>query len=35
VIPLDAGLLPLLVPGVVVGVIIERSCVVDRVEVTR
>jgi len=35
VIPLDAGVLRLLVPGVVVGVIIDRHCVADGVEVTR
>jgi hypothetical protein len=35
VIPLGAGVLLLLVPGVAVGVIIDRRCVVDMVEVTR
>jgi len=35
VIPLGAGVLRLLVPGVAVGVIIDRRCVADRVEVTR
>jgi len=34
VIPLGALVLRLLVPGVAVGVIIERRCVADRVEVT-
>jgi hypothetical protein len=35
VIPLGAGVLQLLVPGVAVGVIIDRCCAVDGVEVTR
>jgi hypothetical protein len=35
VIPLRAGVLRLLVPGVVVGVIINRRCVAEGVEVTR
>ena len=35
VIPLGAGVLRLVVPGVAVGVIIDRRCVVDGVEVTR
>jgi len=35
VIPLGAGVLRLLVPGVAVGVIIDRRCVADGVEVTR
>jgi len=35
VIPLGAGVLRLLVPGVAVAVIIDRRCVVDGVEVTR
>jgi hypothetical protein len=35
VIPLGTGVLRLLVPGVVVGVIIDRRCVADGVEVTR
>jgi len=35
VIPLGAGVLRLLVPGVAVGVIIDRHCVADGVEVTR
>ena len=35
VIPLGAGVLRLLVPGVAVGVIVDRRCVVDRVEATR
>ena len=34
-VPLGAGVLRLLVPGVVVGVIIDRRCVVDGVEATR
>ena len=34
VIPLGAGVLRLLVPGVAVGVIIDRRCVADGVEVT-
>jgi hypothetical protein len=34
VMPLGAGVLRLLVPGVAVGVIIDRCCVADRVEVT-
>jgi hypothetical protein len=33
-VPLGAGVLQLLVPGVAVGVIIDRRCVVDRVEAT-
>jgi hypothetical protein len=33
-VPLGAGELRLLVPGVVVGVIIDRRCVVDGVEAT-
>jgi hypothetical protein len=32
---LRAGVLRLLVPGVAVGVIIDRGCVADGVEVTR
>jgi hypothetical protein len=32
---LGAGVLPLLVPGVAVGVIIDCRCVVDGVEVSR
>jgi len=35
VIPLGAGVLRLLVPGVAVGVIIDCRCVADGVEVTR
>jgi hypothetical protein len=35
VIPLGAGVLRLPVPGVAVGVIIDRRCGADRVEVTR
>jgi len=35
VIPLGAGVLRLLVSGVAVGVIIDRRCVADGVEVTR
>jgi hypothetical protein len=35
VIPLGAGMLRLLVPGVAVGVIIDCRCVADGVEVTR
>jgi len=35
VIPLGDGVLRLLVPGVAVGVIIDRRCVADGVEVTR
>jgi len=35
VIPLGAGVLQLLVPSVAVGVIIDRRCVADEVEVTR
>jgi len=35
VIPLGAGVLRLLVPGVAVGVIIDRRWVADGVEVTR
>jgi len=34
-VPLGAGVLRLHVPGVVVGVIIDRRCVVDGVEATR
>jgi hypothetical protein len=34
VIPLGAGVLQLLVPGVAVGVFIDRRCVADEVEVT-
>jgi hypothetical protein len=34
-VPQGAGPLQLLVPGVAVGVIIDRRCVVDVVEVTR
>jgi len=34
VIPLGAGVLRLLVPGVAVGVIVHRRCVADGVEVT-
>jgi len=34
VIPLGTGVLRLLVPGVAVGVIIDRRCVADGVEVT-
>jgi uncharacterized protein (DUF2236 family) len=33
-VPLGAGALQLLVPGVAVGVIIDSRCVADRVEVT-
>jgi hypothetical protein len=33
-VPLDAGVLRLLVPGVAVGVIIARRCVAEGVEVT-
>jgi hypothetical protein len=33
-VPLGAGVLRLLVPGVAVGVIIDRHCVVDGVEAT-
>jgi hypothetical protein len=33
-VPLEAGVLQLLVPGMVVGVIIDRRCVVDGVEAT-
>ena len=33
-VPLGAGVLRLLVPGVAVGVIIDRRCVADGVEVT-
>jgi hypothetical protein len=33
-VPLGAGVLRLLVPGMAVGVIIDRRCVADRVEVT-
>jgi hypothetical protein len=35
VIPLGAGVLRLLVPGVAVGVIIDHCCVADGVEVTQ
>jgi hypothetical protein len=35
VIPLGAGVLRQLVPGMAVGVIIDRGCVADRVDVTR
>jgi hypothetical protein len=35
IIPLEAGVLRLLVHGVAVGVLIDRRCVVDGVEVTR
>jgi hypothetical protein len=34
-VPLGAGVLRLLVPGVVVGVFVDRRCVADGVEVTR
>jgi hypothetical protein len=34
-VPLGAGVLRLLVPGMVVGVIIDRRCVADGVTVTR
>jgi len=34
-VPLGAGVLRLLVPGMAVGVIIDRRCVADGVEVTR
>ena len=34
-VPSGAGVLQLLVPGVAVGVIIDRRCVADGVEVTR
>jgi len=34
-VPLGAGVLRLLIPGVAVGVIINRRCVVDGVEATR
>jgi len=34
-VPLGAGVLPLLVPGVAVGVFIDSRCVADGVEVTR
>jgi len=34
-VPQGAVVLPLLVPGVAVGVFIDRRCVADRVEVTR
>jgi hypothetical protein len=34
-VPLGAGVLQLLVPGVAVGVSIDRHCVVDGVEATR
>jgi hypothetical protein len=34
-VPPGAGVLPLLVSSVVVGVFIDRRCVADRVEVTR
>jgi len=35
IVPLGAGVLQLLVPAVVVGVIIDGRCVADGVEVTR
>jgi len=35
IVPLEAGVLRLLVPSVAVGVIIDRCCVADGVEVTR
>jgi hypothetical protein len=35
VVPLGASVLWLLVPGMVVGLIIDRGCVADEVEVTR
>jgi hypothetical protein len=35
VVPLGAGVLPLLVPGVLFRVIIDCHCVADRVDVTR
>jgi hypothetical protein len=35
IVPLGAGVLRLLVPGVAVGVIIDRRCVVDGVEAMR
>jgi hypothetical protein len=35
VVPQDAGLLRLLVPGVAIGVIIDCRCVLEGVEVTR
>jgi hypothetical protein len=35
IVPLGAGVLRLLVPGVAVGVIIDSCCVADGVEVTR
>jgi len=34
IVQLGAGVLRLLVPGMAVGVIIDRRCVADRVEVT-
>jgi len=34
-VPQGAVVLPLLVPGVAVGVFIDRRCVAERVEVTR
>ena len=34
-VPPDAGVLPLLVTGVAVGVFIDRRCVADGVQVTR
>ena len=34
-VPLGAGVLRLLLPGMVVGVMIDRRCVADGVEVTR
>jgi hypothetical protein len=35
IVPLGAGVLRLLIPSMAVGVIIERRCVADGVEVTR
>jgi len=35
VIPQGAGVLRLLVPGMAVGVIIDRRCIADEVKVTR
>jgi hypothetical protein len=34
-VPLGAGVLRLIVPGVAIGAIIDRRCVVDGVEATR
>jgi hypothetical protein len=34
-VPLEAGVLRLLIPGVAVGVFIDSRCVADRVEVMR